>query len=205
MITDIFKKNYLLELNTDLQKYIKSFLSYNEIRIIYLNQYIPDLKKKNKRFYNKVEKTEKLQLNLKKFHKYELVINEINKYFMNANFYYCSYNSEINNVIYLSEIQKNDNFYDDWRWFLPKKIIEYIERCIIARYFEHLYEDIIILESMYSYTCYTKIKDNLSDIEDIIEQLYRFKPYKKKQINKLIDIFNEEDPNIFISKQYDHN
>lgn len=174
MITDIFKKNYLLELNTDLQKYIKSFLSYDEIILIYLNQYIPNLKKKNKRFYNKVEKQ------CKYYTKYDL-IDEINTFFDIHWFYEvsCFKRKDIEN-----------------RYYEYKNILKYLESSIIVIYLEKSYKRPIIMENS-RWAVYTKMVSDMDDILDLVQDLY-FTNYKKKQINKLIDIFNNEDPNIFI-------
>lgn len=169
MITDIFKKNYLLELNTDLQQYIKSFLSYDEIILIYLNQYILDLKKRNKRFFNKVLKLRfKYDFDVLYKIRQDLTFDKTCPYFD------FSYNS----------------FADSF--------IKNIQRCIILKYLD-LNADFIFLN-----------KDNKKIITEYLKIITNFKTYsvtkyKRKQIHKLIDIYNEEDPNIFISKQYDHN
>jgi len=161
MITDIFKKNYLLELNTDLQNYIKSFLSYDEITFIFLHQYIPDIRKKNKRFFNNILKIK------------------------------AGYNPSVSSKIYLYLI--NPDFTFDNTLITNIQIIRYIEKCIIVRFIDTIifyfpYKKILIPD------LYNKVIKQLESIND-----YNFiTTYRKKQINKLIDIFNEENPNIFI-------
>ena len=170
MITNIFNKNYLLELDADLQTHIKSFIPQNILKIIFLNEHIPKLKKKNKRFYNKVEKQGKY------YFEYDL-IDEINSYFISAFFGQLSY----------ADFKDVDN-----KWYLCKNIIKYIERAIIVIFIESFY-NIPILKETSMCAVYTKIINDLDDIRYLIEnsKLY-FTFYKKKQINKLIDIFTEE-------------
>jgi hypothetical protein len=161
MITDIFKKNYLLELNTDLQKYIKSFLSYDEIIFIFLHQYIPDIRKKNKRFFNNI-------LKIKAGYP-SSVSSEIIKYLINPHFTF--ENTLITNI----------------------QIIQYIEKCIIVRFVDTIifyfpYKKILIPD------LYNKVIEQLESINDY----NLITTYRKKQFSKLIDIFNEDDPNIFI-------
>ena len=174
MITDIFKKNYLLELNTDLQNYIKSFLSYDEIILIYLNQYRFDfIKKRNKKFYNDIIKS-KENLNFKIRSKIRYYLNRGE--YLDWDSYY--YNREKHNT----------------------KILQYIERCIITK----------CLDSYYALLCdydeYVKIKiiNDIYFTKSIINNLQKINSLtnittlKKNQYSKLIDIFNEENPNIFI-------
>ena len=161
MITDIFKKNYLLELNTDLQIYIKSFLSKDEITFIFLHQYIPDIRKKNKRFFNNILKC--------KAGYHPSVSSEIIKYLINPGFTY--HNTLITNI----------------------QIIQYIEKCIIVRFVDTIifyfpYNKILIPD------LYNKVIEQLESINDY----NLITTYRKKQFSKLIDIFNEDDPNIFI-------
>lgn len=164
MITDIFKKNYLLELNTDLQKYIKGFLSYDEIILIYLNQYILDLKKRNKRFFNKALKS-RFEYDFDVLYKIrqDLTFNKTCPYFN-----YFSYNS------------------------LAYAFIKYIQQCIILKCIS-LYDcDFILLNNNDKKI----IAEHLKIITDF--KTYSITKYKRKQIHKLIDIYNEEDPDIFI-------
>ena len=161
MITDIFKKNYLLELNTDLQKYIKSFLSKDRISFIFLNQYIPDLKKKNKRFVNYALK------------------------------FQCKYDFDI-----FYDIKRDLSFNKTYPYFtysnsIADGFIKYIQRCIILKYIDLFECDLILLNN-----------DNKNIIEEHLKIIKKFEAnsitkYKRKQINKLIDICNEENPDIF--------
>ena len=165
MITDIFKKNYLLELNTDLQNYIKSFLSYDEITFIFLHQYIHDIRKKNKRFFNNILKIK------------------------------AGYNPSVSSKIYLYLI--NPDFTFDNTLITNIQIIRYIEKCIIVRFIDTMifypYKKILNKKILIP-DLYNKVIKQLESIND-----YNFiTTYRKKQINKLIDIFNEENPNIFI-------
>jgi len=163
MKTDIFKKNYLLELNTDLQNYIKSFLSYDEIILIYLNQYISKIVKKNKRFCN------------------------------NACKYYCKYDFDIYYKI-IEDLSFNKEYpYFAYSNTIADGFIKYIQRCIILKYLDLIDSDGIICLCNYNKNI---IEEHLKIIK--ITEGYSITKYKRKQINKLIDIFNEENPNIFI-------
>ena len=172
MITNIFNKNYLLELDADLQTHIKSFIPKNLLKIIFLNDHIPNIKKKNKRFYNKVVKSFILisfdiRNDIKKY-----IYNEVPFIFLETEY----------NLDYVS----------------ANELIEYIERCIIVRYFDLVfsfeYPGLAILQNK----LYNNIIIYFKHISN--SNLKGITSYKKKKIYKLIDIFNEEnlDPFFYI-------